>query len=111
MNAFEEYGKRATSTVPPRLIGVTKTRGEARARYAAIIADLTAVKTLPALEQYLTGIAAELIQFRTELDFLWEGDGDFAGLQQEIERAQVRLDAGLDHPRHEVKQQEEGLGL
>lgn len=99
---FADYGHRATTTAAPRLVGVLKTKAAAKDRYTAIVREMAAIGTKQELAKYLEGIEPEVVQFRTELDFFWEGDGDFAGLQREIERAQVRLDDGLDYPRYEV---------
>ena len=98
-NPFADYGKRATSTVPDRLIGPNKTRAAARERYHEIVTELGDFSDPENLEIYLMQIASEIAQFRAELPFLWEGDGDFLGLQKEIERAQARVDDGLDFPR------------
>lgn len=102
MNPFDDYGRRSTSVATPRLVGVLKTRADAKRRYTEITAELAAQQSKADLTTYLDNIRHEVVQFQTELDFLWEGDGDFAGLQREIERAQVRLDDGLDLPRYEV---------
>lgn len=104
---FAAYGHRATSTAAARLVGVMKTRSGAKARYVEITAQLAGMPDSISLADFLTGIRHEIVQFETELPFFWEGDGDFAGLQQEIERATVRLDDGLDYPRHEPKQEKE----
>jgi hypothetical protein len=112
VNPFEQYAKKANTIVsqPPKLLGPNKTRADARARYDSIVSELTAMRTLLALEEYLEIIRDEIAQFRAELEFYWEGEGDFLGLQKEIERAQVRLDAGLDIPRWEpgYSNQEQG---
>jgi len=107
-NPFADYGKRATSTVPDRLIGPIGKRADARARYAEIVTELGAYSDPKNLEKYLAEIGREIAQFRAELPFLWEGDGDFLGLQKEIERAQARVDDGLDFPRWEPSLVEEG---
>jgi len=113
-NPFADYGKRATSTVPDRLIGPNKTRATARERYHEIVTELGDFSDPENLEIYLMQIASEIAQFRAELPFLWEGDGEIPdrkslqngemhvgilGLQKEIERAQARVDDGLDFPR------------
>ena len=110
---FADYGHRATSKSAPRLVGVIKTRSAARDRYVGIIAEMAACKSSAELDDYLASISAEIVQFRAELPLYWNGTGEpFVGLQQEIERAQVRLDDGLDFPRHDPEQkQEEGIGL
>lgn len=108
MNAFADYAKKAQSIVdqPQKLIGAMKTRGEARERYTEIVGSLKACASRAELDRYLDSIGTDIRQFHAELEFLWKGDGDeFAGLQREIERAHVRVDDGLDHPRYE----EEGL--
>ena len=110
-NPFADYGKRATTTVPDRLIGPIEKRADARARYAEIVIELGDFSDPENLEIYLMQINKEIAQFRAELPFLWEGDGDFLGLAKEIERAQARVDDGLDFPRWDVGQIEEGLGL
>ena len=107
---FAAYGYRATSTAVQPLVGVHRTRSAAKARYSEIVAEMRECRSAPELESYLASISAETTQFRAELDFFWEGDGDFPGLQHEIERAQVRLDDGLDYPRHDPEQkQRKGL--
>ncbi len=102
MNAFEDYGRRATTTAAPRLVGVLKTRTEAKQRYIEIVAHLNALTALADFHPYIASLEPELVQFRTELDFFWNGDGDFVGLQREIERTEARLDERLDNPRHEL---------
>lgn len=101
---FADYGKRATSTAPAALIGPNKTRADARMRYNEIVMELGDFADPENLEIYLMQIAKEVAQFRAELPFLWFGDGDFLGLAKEIERAQARVDDGLDFPRWEVGQ-------
>lgn len=104
---FASYGHRATSTATPRLVGIMRTRQQAKQRYTEMVAQLHAAKSSEALAAYLDSVRHEIVQFETELPFFWEGDGDFAGLQQEIERATVRLDDGLDYPRTEPKTEEQ----
>lgn len=101
MNLFEEYAKRANTIVsqPPKLLGVNKTRGEARIRYDALVEELRACATKASLAEELEIRRAEIAQFHAELEFYWEGDGDFLGLRKEIELAQARVDDGLDLPR------------
>lgn len=106
---FADYGHRATSTATPRLVGVMRTRQEAKQRYTEIVACLHAADSQAALAAYLDSVRHEIVQFETELPFFWEGDGDFAGLQQEIERATVRLDDGLDYPRTEPRAEDKEL--
>lgn len=103
---FASYGHRATSTATPRLVGTMRTRQEAKQRYIEIVAQLHAADSRERLAACLHSVRHEIVQFKTELPFFWEGDGDFAGLQQEIERATVRLDDGLDYPRTEPKTEE-----
>lgn len=103
---FAMYGHKATTTAQPRLVGIIKTRAEAKARYTEIVAALQQPVTKPALQSLLHDLRREMIQFQTELPFLWSGDGDFAGLQREIEAAHVRLDPGLDYPRFDPASQE-----
>lgn len=93
-DVFSNYGHKATSAAPDRLVGVVKTRAESRRVYTDIIAELSACEDLDMLDAYLTTIAHELAQFRAELDFLWEGDGhDFLGLETEIYQARERLES------------------
>lgn len=92
MNAFADYGSKATTVAVPRLVGVIKTRAAARVRYTEIVNELNACEDADMLEGFLFSISHELAQFKAELDLFWEGDGDFAGLQQEIQRAQARCD-------------------
>lgn len=112
MDMFSAYAKAAHSRVnsPARLVGVTKTRAEARSRYAEICADLMACETPAKIVAYLDSIEADILQFRAEMEFLWFGDGDFLGLEKEIERARARVDDGLDFPRWEPGQRQEGNG-
>ena len=100
-DVFADYGARATTTAVPRLVGVIKTRAAAKSRYVEIVAEMASAKSSAELDEYLESIAPELVQFRAEIDFFWNGDGDFAGLQHEIEMAQCRLDDRLDYPRRE----------
>jgi hypothetical protein len=91
---YEAYAKAAHSRVsqPQKLIGVISTRAAARLRYSEIVDELNACEDADTLSSFLASIDRELIQFRTELDFYWEGDGDFAGLAQEIQQATARCD-------------------
>jgi hypothetical protein len=100
---FSAYAKAAHSRVnsPARLVGVIKTRAEARERYVEIVADMTACETPAELAAYLDSVNAEIVQFQAEMEFLWAGENDFLGLQKEIERAHARVDDGLDYPRWE----------
>lgn len=96
MDPFADHGKRATSNTPDRLIGVIKTRSAARYRYTDIVAELFACDDHDMLDAYLASIASDLAQFRAELDFLWEGDGeDFPGLKLEIIRARERIENSI----------------
>lgn len=99
---FSTYAKAAHSRVsqPQKLVGVIATRAAARIRYSEIVEELHACEDSDQLEAFLGSIDKELIQFRTELKFYWEGDGDFAGLAQEIEWARDRahFDNGLYSP-------------
>lgn len=123
-NPFADYGHRATSQRPPQLIGQHKTRKDAKERYDEIVKELNDFSDPKKLEIYLMQISKEIAQFRAELRVYWEGDGTtpdkdslidgelggcFLGLQKEIERAQARVDDGLDFPRYEVT--EKGIGL
>lgn len=101
MNPFEAYSKRASTMLsqPAPLLGPIARRADAKARYSEIVAALNAQTDPENLEIYLLQIDKEVTQFRTELDFLWEGNGDFLGLEKEIERARARVDDGLDFPR------------
>lgn len=100
---FAAYGHKATSNTPDRLVGVIKTRSEARAKYSGIVAELAACEDHDMLDAYLASIKHELAQFRAELDFLWEGDGeDFPGLEIEIIRARERVENSIpEHPGYE----------
>ena len=94
MNPFEQYAKAAHTRVsqPQALIGPIKTRGAARTRYSEIVDEMNACEDADALSGFLSSVEAELLQYRIELEFYWEGDGDFVGLAQEIERAKARCD-------------------
>ena len=75
----------------PKLQGPMATRAEARTVYAQITADLREIKDPIELEGFLMDMGLEIAQFREELPFYWEGDGnDFIGLENEIERARGR---------------------
>ena len=89
---FAAYGRKATSTAPDRLVGVTKTRAAARLRYAEIISELGACEDADMLEAYVTSIAADIAQFKAELPLFWDGEDDFPGLEREIQAAQERLE-------------------
>lgn len=100
---FASYAKQANTIVsqPAKLLGPSKTRADARARYDAIVKDLHGIGNLAALEEHLEIIRDEIAQFHAELEFYWEGEGDFPGLRKEIEWARARVDDGLDIPRWE----------
>lgn len=104
---FADYGKRATTMQPDKLVGTMKTRAEARARYSAIVAGLYECDSRKALNDYLFNVRAETVQFHAELPNLWEGEDDFLGLRKEIEHAFVRVDNGLDWPRYEPDKDKE----
>jgi hypothetical protein len=98
---FADYGKRAASQAPAKLLGPIKTRAEMRNRYNEILALMAACETVMALEELLSGLSADITQFHAEHEFFWSGDGDFLGLEREIERARARVDDRLDMPRWE----------
>lgn len=76
---------------PAKLQGPMATRAEARTVYAQITADLREIKCPIELEGFLMDMGLHIAQFREELEFYWEGDGnDFLGLETEIERARGR---------------------
>ena len=76
---------------PAPLTGPIRTRAEARKIYAGIVDELQAIGDQTQLECYLMTIGEELIEYREQLPFFWEGDGeDFAGLDNEIKRAWAR---------------------
>lgn len=104
MNPFEAYAAKAQTIVnqPARLLGVNKTRADARQRVSEIVTELRAFHTPASLQEYLEILKPEIAQFKAELDFYWEGEGDFLGLRKEIALAEARVDAGLDFPRWEV---------
>lgn len=83
-DVFADYGKRATSTAATPLVGVIKTRAAARLRYAEIVAELNACEDVDMLLGFLPSIHREGVQYRTEIEHLWTGEDDFAGLQNEI---------------------------
>lgn len=103
MNPFEAYAARAQTMVtqPAKLLGIAKTRSEARVRYEEIVAGLRSCLTKSSLEEELEIRRADIAQINAELPFYWEGEGDFLGLRKEIALAQARVDAGLDFPRWE----------
>jgi len=98
MNPFEAYAAKAQTMVtqPARLLGPSSTRSAARARYDEIVKELRTFQTKDSLAEYLEILKPETAQFRAELPFYWEGEGDFLGLRKEIALAQARVDAGLD---------------
>lgn len=102
-DVFADYGKRATSAVPPPLTGVNKTRAQARVRYSEIVADLARFESASALEAYLHEHRSEIAQFAAALEHLWRGGEDFLGLEREIERARARVDPRVDFPRWEPR--------
>lgn len=89
---FAAYGHKATSVAPDRLVGVIKTKAAARTRYAEIVAELGACEEADMLGPYLASIAPEAIQYRIEIQHLWEGEDDFPGLANEIQAACERLE-------------------
>lgn len=110
---FAAYAARANTIVnqPAKLLGVNKTRGEARQRVDEIIKELRSFQTKASLEEYLEILRPETAQFHAELPFYWEGEGDFLGLRKEIALAEARVDAGLDFPRWEAEATSPDLGL
>jgi hypothetical protein len=63
--------------------------------YRQIVDELEACGDASTLETYLFTIGEELIQFKNELQYLWEGDGaDFIGLNREVKAAVARC--GVD---------------
>lgn len=91
---FLAYSKKALSPVPAKLIGVTKTRAEAKADYSRIVTDLRRCRTLEALRECLDKNHLVILQMQAELEFLWFGDGhDFTGLEREIEIAFETVEA------------------
>lgn len=94
MDPFAAYAKKALSPAPTKLIGVTKTRAEARAIYVELVGKLQAVRSLPALHNCLAENRMSILQIQAELEFLWFGDGaDFPGLEREIEQAFETVEA------------------
>jgi hypothetical protein len=89
---FADYGKRATSTAPDKLVGVIKTRAAARLRYSEIVAELNACEDADMLGAYLESIRPEVAQYRAEIQHLWDGEDDFPGLANEIQAACERLE-------------------
>lgn len=79
---------------PEPLTGPIRTRAEARKLYADIVAELGGIGDQETLEVYLMTIGEELIEYREQLPFYWEGDGDdFKGLDREIKQAWNRCTA------------------
>lgn len=113
MNPFEAYAKTANTMVtqPAKLLGPLATRSEARIRYDTLVAELRTFQTAASLEEYLEIARKEIAQFRSQLPFYWEGEGDFLGLRKEIALAQARVDAGLDFPRWEPEVTSSDLSL
>jgi hypothetical protein len=93
-DVFEAYAKKALSPAPAKLIGITKTRAEARAVYVALVGELLACRTLNQLQDVLAARRLEILQIQAEMEFLWFGDGhDFLGLEREIETAFETVEA------------------
>lgn len=91
---FIQYAKKALSSAPAKLIGITKTRAEARAVYTALVGELHAARSLRELEAVLQTRKLEILQIQAEMEFLWFGDGhDFLGLEREIEIAFETVEA------------------
>jgi hypothetical protein len=92
---FADYGIAVTKPErAPALTGPIKTRAAARAEYAGIVAELHGCEDQDTLDLYLMTIGEQLLQFESEIDFLWSGDGaDFLGLHREIEAAKFRVSA------------------
>lgn len=99
MDAFLAYGKAATSQRPAKFLGAVKTRAEMRHAYNDALDLLSACNTVMAVEEWLESHAALIAQIHAEHEFFWTGDGDFLGLEREIERARARVDDRLDMPR------------
>lgn len=98
-DAFLAYGKQATSQAPARLLGPVKTRAELRLVYAEAVELLHACETPDCVAAWEKEHAAFIAQLHAEHEFFWAGDGDFLGLEREIERARARVDDRLDMPR------------
>ena len=87
MEAYEPREKRLPLTGP------IKRRADARVIYGEIVSELQGCDDRDTLEIYLMTIGEQLLQFETELDFYWSGDGaDFIGLDAEIKRAWAKFD-------------------
>lgn len=90
MSVWDDYAKKANTIAkhhPAPLVGPTKTRREAMARYSEIVAEIGACGDADQLDCYLASISKDIAQFQAELPFLWRGDGaDFPGLEGEIEQ-------------------------
>lgn len=99
MDPFAAYAKQALSPKRDVLLGPIARRADARIRYSEIVAELNGASSREDLEIYLLNVEREITQFKAELQFFWDGDDDFLGLEKEIERARARLDDGLDYPR------------
>jgi hypothetical protein len=99
-NPFSEHAADlVASRRPTPLTGPILTRAKARTFYAEAVSEIAACADVETLDCYLIAIDAELHQFRTELPFLWAGDGDdFIGLEGVIAAARDRiaLDADAD---------------
>lgn len=77
---------------PKPLQGTIKTRSAARIAYAGIVSELHACEDQDMLDCYLMTVGEPLLQFQTELDYFWLGNGDeFIGLAAEIENAKQRV--------------------
>jgi len=91
---FAAYGAEISKPTRPAPLtaGPMTTRAQARTVYAQIVAELAACSDQDTLDIYLFTVGEELLQFETELEFLWLGDGaDFAGLYNEIVQAKRRV--------------------
>jgi hypothetical protein len=96
---FMDYGKRATSSAPAKLLGPMKTRAQLRMAYNDAVELLHACATPESVAMWEMRHRALITQFHAEHEFFWSGDGDFLGLEREIERAKARVDDRLDMPR------------
>jgi hypothetical protein len=96
MNPFEAYAGKAKSIVerPAALIGVIKTRREARLAYNELVGRIRSCRRRSVLEQCLAEAEPQILQVHAEMPFFWHGDGEeFVGLEREIEAAFETVEA------------------
>lgn len=96
---FSAYGSSSTAGKPTPLVGQIGTRAKLRLAYSDAVDLLHECATMDDLEEWRAGHKSLIAQIHAEHEFFWAGDGDFLGLEREIEWALARVDDRLDFPR------------